>query len=327
MHGPFYSYHSRAVCVCVCLCFCLLQSSYSFLQLLEQCKTANDTATARLQKHYVRYLDCAKAIRATQAPLSAPVSARARDFRSANNSHIVDQLSALCRYEPQHTTRRHSSHHCHFFHSWFFIQQCAERKASLFCQFVLAAADLPFPFTQLSLSKSSFRQQNSFQVRRTAESSPRATNCWQYDLSMITSIAVADDTCRHIMAPSFLKDFRRKSKASFRTDHSTDSSGASNGTNGTTGFAPTTKSSTSTLNGATTPPALTNSTSNLHIFSSNGVPPIPERPTVLTSRSNRYSVSGMSGLGSPSQKSSLPTSPYAPRITSIAENTWVRGQS
>ena len=127
------------------------------------------------------------------------------------------------------------------------------------------------------------------------------------------------------MAPSFLKDIRRRSRASFRTDRSTDSSNGS-GFNSTNGSVPTTKSS-STLNstyGGTTPPALTNSNSasNLQTLA-NLPPPPPARPTISTSSSNRYSVSGMSGLGSPSQKSSLPTSPYAPRILSISENTWV----
>jgi hypothetical protein len=127
--------------------------------------------------------------------------------------------------------------------------------------------------------------------------------------------------CADVMAPSFLKDIRRRSRASFRTDKSTDSS------NGTNGSVPTTKSS-STLNstfGGTTPPILTNSTSASNLQSLGNLPPPlpPTRPTISTSLSNRHSVSGMSGLGSPSQKSNLPTSPYAPRILSISDNTWV----
>ncbi|EKD15114.1 metallopeptidase [Drepanopeziza brunnea f. sp. 'multigermtubi' MB_m1] len=126
------------------------------------------------------------------------------------------------------------------------------------------------------------------------------------------------------MAPSFLRDLRRRSKASFKADRSTDGS-SSNDTNGST-------PSTSTLNSAgghesKTPP-LTNSTSapNLAALSAT-IAPLVRRPTLPTSSSNRFSrsgsVSGMTGLGSPPPNSSLPTSPYAPRITSIADQTWV----
>ncbi|KAH6677527.1 zinc metallo protein-like proteinase [Halenospora varia] len=124
------------------------------------------------------------------------------------------------------------------------------------------------------------------------------------------------------MAPSFLKDIRRRSKTSFRTDRSTDSS------NGTTHSAPPTNSignkSSSTLSslyGGSTPPSLPNSQSASNLQNLSNGQPLPSRPTVSTS--NRYSVSGMSGLGSPSANSSLPTSPYAPRILSISDNTWV----
>jgi hypothetical protein len=126
------------------------------------------------------------------------------------------------------------------------------------------------------------------------------------------------------MAPSFLKDLRRRSRASFRTDKSTDSSNASNGT------VPTTKS-TSTLNstyGSQTPPsALQSSSSSSNLFKdqTNQAPPVPVRPQISTSSSKRYST-GMYGLGSPSSANgnpTLPTSPYAPRITSIHDGAWV----
>ncbi|CAG8972904.1 hypothetical protein HYALB_00001324 [Hymenoscyphus albidus] len=130
------------------------------------------------------------------------------------------------------------------------------------------------------------------------------------------------------MAPSFLKEIRRRSKSSFRTNRSTDSSNASNNESGAS--VPTTKSSStlSSVYGSTTPPAsslLSKSPSAGNLQQRLGTPPpIPNgRPTVSTSSSNRYSVSGMSGLGSPSPKSTLPTSPYAPRILSITDNTWV----
>lgn len=132
----------------------------------------------------------------------------------------------------------------------------------------------------------------------------------------------SDNVYRCVMAPSFLKDIRRRSKTSFRTDRSTDSS------NGTTHSAPPTNSignkSSSTLSslyGGSTPPSLPNSQSASNLQNLSNGQLLPSRPTVSTS--NRYSVSGMSGLGSPSANSSLPTSPYAPRILSISDNTWV----
>lgn len=135
-----------------------------------------------------------------------------------------------------------------------------------------------------------------------------------------------------VMAPSFLKDLRRRSRASFRTqrstDGSTDSSSASNGT------VPTTKSS-STLNstyGSQTPPTAvqsSNSSTNMQINGAqvDQVTPLPVRPQVLTNTaSKRQSVSGMTGLGSPSSTipTALPASPFAPRITSISDGAWVR---
>jgi len=123
------------------------------------------------------------------------------------------------------------------------------------------------------------------------------------------------------MAPSFLKDLRRRSRASFRTDKSTESSNASSGT------VPTMKS-TSTLNstyGSQTPPSTlqsSGSSSNLFKEQIGQPPPVPVRPQISTSR---YST-GMYGLGSPSSangSTTLPTSPYAPHITSIHDGAWV----
>lgn len=51
--------------------------------------------------------------------------------------------------------------------------------------------------------------------------------------------------------------------------------------------------------------------------STNGaIPPIPSRPQLNTKPTSRYSVAGMSGLGSPSTDG-LPTSQYAPVVTSM----------
>ncbi|OIW26824.1 hypothetical protein CONLIGDRAFT_489852 [Coniochaeta ligniaria NRRL 30616] len=129
------------------------------------------------------------------------------------------------------------------------------------------------------------------------------------------------------MAPSFLnfKELRRRSRASFRTDRSTDAS--SDGSHGTT---PT--------SGSLTPPSIPNQ-SDLHLNLQVKDPldaPLPPPPIPLQSRpqlpssgsaaSNRQSVSGMTGLGSPvlgGRGPSLPVSPFSPRITNISDNAWV----
>ncbi|RDW73864.1 hypothetical protein BP5796_07306 [Coleophoma crateriformis] len=122
------------------------------------------------------------------------------------------------------------------------------------------------------------------------------------------------------MAPAFLKDFRRRSKASFRTDKTERSTDSSNGT--INGSGPAAKSTSTLDSGSNTPPTLlhSSSASNLQVLGDK-----LGRPTIATAQNNRYSVSGMSGLGfpSPNIKSTLPTSQYAPRILSISENTWV----
>ncbi|TGO18734.1 hypothetical protein BTUL_0008g01190 [Botrytis tulipae] len=126
------------------------------------------------------------------------------------------------------------------------------------------------------------------------------------------------------MAPSFLKDFKRRSKSGAKTTDS--STGESTGSNASGGSAPRSNTFTSSksqisLNssyGATTPPTMTNSQSSSNLNGAGAT-----RPTVSTTGSNRHSVSGMSGVGSPSSKSALPVSPYSPRILSITDNTWV----
>ncbi|RYP69800.1 hypothetical protein DL771_005909 [Monosporascus sp. 5C6A] len=121
------------------------------------------------------------------------------------------------------------------------------------------------------------------------------------------------------MAPSFLnfKELRRRSRASFRTDRSTDTS--SNSDHQSQETDPTT--------GSITPPSLSTQSDpaiNLH-KDQRQAPPVPPRPPVQPQNSSRYSVSGMTGLGSPalSGKSSLPISQYAPRISNVTENVWV----
>ncbi|RYO79793.1 hypothetical protein DL764_009979 [Monosporascus ibericus] len=105
------------------------------------------------------------------------------------------------------------------------------------------------------------------------------------------------------MAPSFLnfKELRRRSRASFRTDRSTDTS--SNSDHHSQEMDPTT--------GSITPPSLSIQSDpaiNLHKDQPQA-PPVPPRPPVQPHNSNRYSVSGMTGLGSPELSASL--GPYA----------------
>ncbi|RYP69997.1 hypothetical protein DL769_005110 [Monosporascus sp. CRB-8-3] len=121
------------------------------------------------------------------------------------------------------------------------------------------------------------------------------------------------------MAPPFLnfKELRRRSRASFRTDRSTDTS--SNSDHQSQETDPTTGSITPPSLRAQSDPAI-----NLHKDQPQA-PPVPPRPPVQPHNSTRYSVSGMTGLGSPalSGKSSLPVSQYAPRISNVTENVWV----
>ncbi|KAI4861480.1 putative peptidase family-domain-containing protein [Hypoxylon rubiginosum] len=122
------------------------------------------------------------------------------------------------------------------------------------------------------------------------------------------------------MAPSFLnfKELRRRSRASFRTERSTDTS--SNDDHHSQNTTPT--------NGSITPPSLTAHSDpalNSQLKDQAQAPPVPGNRPPPQPNSYRYSVSGMTGLGSPvlNGKSSLPVSQYAPRITNVAENTWV----
>src|SRR5690606_26559886 len=127
------------------------------------------------------------------------------------------------------------------------------------------------------------------------------------------------------MPPSFLnfKELRRRSRASFRTERSTDeSSEASNHT------APTNGSLTPPSIGAESDPALNlqlKDQPQSHAIS----PPAAARPQThpFANASNRHSVSGMIGLGSPvppGKGPNLPVSQYSPRISNVADGSWVR---
>ncbi|RYP49025.1 hypothetical protein DL768_005216 [Monosporascus sp. mg162] len=121
------------------------------------------------------------------------------------------------------------------------------------------------------------------------------------------------------MAPSFLnfRELRRRSRASFRTDRSTDTSSNSDHQS----------QETDQTTGSITPPSLsTQSDPAINLQKDQPqAPPVPPRPSVQPHNSSRYSVPGMTGLGSPalSGKSSLPVSQYAPRISNVTENVWV----
>lgn len=126
------------------------------------------------------------------------------------------------------------------------------------------------------------------------------------------------------MAPAFLKSLRRRSRASFRTDRSTDDSseGAfSNGTGPSSGLV--TPASTAHQSD----PALDLQVSKEPAPSSqNAHSPVPRPPLAPVANTKRHSSSsGMSGLGAPSVRgrSNLPLSPYAPMILNVSENAWV----
>jgi hypothetical protein len=128
------------------------------------------------------------------------------------------------------------------------------------------------------------------------------------------------------MAPAFLKELRRRSRASFRTDNSTDGSSDGAASQGT-----------SPSSGSVTPPSLAHQSDpalDLQIKKTNtsqqGQAQPTQPPRSMTSppvnNSSRQSVSGMSGLGSPpvNGRNTVPLSQYAPRICNISENSWVR---
>ncbi|KAL9096315.1 MAG: hypothetical protein Q9165_001312 [Trypethelium subeluteriae] len=123
--------------------------------------------------------------------------------------------------------------------------------------------------------------------------------------------------------PSFLKDLRRKSitrkPASADSEKWSASNTSSNGTN----------KSSSTLNsflGSSTPPSTLlseRSKSATNLVATNGSPPpVPTRPSVVSSKSNRYSIVG-SPVSNGQPRNMAATSPLAPRVVSISDNSWV----
>lgn len=143
------------------------------------------------------------------------------------------------------------------------------------------------------------------------------------------------------MAPSLLslKSIRRRSKASFKTEKSSNDATDASSDGSHNGRTPT--------SGSLTPPSAAPSVAGMsdvalnHQLSKeklnespNGTPPVPPLPHLrpplrtTTNGSNRYSVSGMTGLGSPAPggrgpQPQLPVSPYAPQIDNIRHGAWV----
>ncbi|KAM0322409.1 hypothetical protein ACHAQA_009476 [Verticillium albo-atrum] len=119
----------------------------------------------------------------------------------------------------------------------------------------------------------------------------------------------------------FLKSLRRRSKASIRTERSTDRSGEQYNTDSSSDASRNTAPTT----GSVTPPSTHGSDPALDQQLKN-INPAARPPPQPLPASNRYSVSGMSGLGSPvvnGSKSNLPVSHYAPRIINAPNNAHV----
>lgn len=136
---------------------------------------------------------------------------------------------------------------------------------------------------------------------------------------------VASGKQLRIMAPSFLnfKELRRRSRASFKTERSNTDNSSNDNDDVSHGTAPTTGSITPASLAAQSDPAL-----HLQVKDHGpSPPPIPQNRPLLQPPNKRFSVGGMSGLGSPSTNGStksFPVSHYAPRITNVTENSWVR---
>ncbi|GAB1317241.1 Peptidase family-domain-containing protein [Madurella fahalii] len=122
------------------------------------------------------------------------------------------------------------------------------------------------------------------------------------------------------MAPLLFsfKELRRRSRASFRTQRSTDSSSDASNV-------------TSPSSGSLTPPSISQQSDpalNLQLKDPSPATPLarPQPHPHPNGPSNRYSVSGMAGLGSPvpgGKGPALPVSQYSPRITNVPDSSWV----
>lgn len=123
------------------------------------------------------------------------------------------------------------------------------------------------------------------------------------------------------MAPSLFnfRELRRRSKASFRTEHSVDTASDAGGSG-----------ATATTSGSLTPPSVS-STSEPSLLlhdaakETQSAPSSPRPPPTATPSMYRRSISGMSGLGRPPMNggSTVPASPFAPKIANVGDNAWV----
>ncbi|ROT42716.1 hypothetical protein SODALDRAFT_268011 [Sodiomyces alkalinus F11] len=130
------------------------------------------------------------------------------------------------------------------------------------------------------------------------------------------------------MAPAFLRELRRRSRASIRTEQSTDRAGEQYSTdcssNASQGTVPTA--------GSVTPPSNHGSevALDLHLKDTSGqsanTTPIPRPPPqpIVNVNTNRNSVASVAGWSSPTAnaKANLVVSPYAPRVTNCADGTY-----
>ncbi|KAJ2904641.1 hypothetical protein MKZ38_007477 [Zalerion maritima] len=126
------------------------------------------------------------------------------------------------------------------------------------------------------------------------------------------------------MSPSLfsLKSLRRRSKASFQTERSTDTSSEGDAS----------VSQGTPASGASTPPSLSQKSDdalNLRSKEPAGAQTSRPAPAPHSSSNNRLSmagsISGMTGLGSPGMtgsRSHLPISQYAPRIGNLTDGCW-----
>lgn len=124
------------------------------------------------------------------------------------------------------------------------------------------------------------------------------------------------------MAPTFLKSLRRRSRASFRTDQSTTDDSSEGGAN---------SQGTGPSSGAQTPASIQHHSDpalDLQVKDPNASQTTlnggEARRPPLAATTNRYSVSGMSGLGTPSiHGRNLPVSKYAPRVHNAHDGLFV----
>ncbi|WEW55182.1 hypothetical protein PRK78_000611 [Emydomyces testavorans] len=141
------------------------------------------------------------------------------------------------------------------------------------------------------------------------------------------------------MSPkTFMKDLRRFSRSSFQKGTSKKSkdecsiselNGNGNG-HTTNGTSTVTLDNSSSNSSHTTPPPSLPTLSSTHLpylsrfETGNQFGPLPQRPVPTSTQSGRTNGGASNPyLTCPPSRSSIPISPFAPRVTSISENSWV----